>query len=84
MADQMQRALAIAVVVVPDENEVLGNALAAAERTIADLRRQLAATTNSYNRIADSFDPLMMGFDQVIAEISEELETTRARLEAMR
>ena len=83
MADQMERALTIAVVQA-DENATLGNALFAAEWVIADLRRQLAETTNSYNRIADALDPLMMGFDQVIAEMSEELETTRARLEAMR
>ena len=82
MADQMQRALAIAVVQA-DENATLGNALFAAEWVIADLRRQLAETTNSYNRIADALDPLR-GFDQVIAEMDQELETIRARLEAMR
>ena len=83
MADQMQHALAIAVVRA-DENAALGNALASAERTIADLRRQLAATTNSYNRIADALDPMMRGFNEVIAEMDHELETIRARLEAMR
>ena len=83
MADQMERALTIAVVQA-DENATLGNALFAAEWVIADLRRQLAETTNSYNRIADALDPLMMGFNEVIAEMDHELETIRARLEAMR
>ena len=82
MADQMQRALAIAVVQA-DENATLGNALFAAEWVIADLRRQLAETTNSYNRIADALDPMMRGFNEVIAEMDRELETIR-RLEAMR
>ena len=82
MADQMERALTIAVVQA-DENATLGNALFAAEWVIADLRRQLAETTNSYNRIADALDPMMRGFSEVIAEMDHELETIR-RLEAMR
>ena len=49
MADRMQHALAIAVVGA-DENVALGNALAAAERTIADLRRQLAMPNNEIGR----------------------------------
>ena len=83
MADQMERALTIAVVQA-DENATLGNALFAAEWVIADLRRQLAETTNSYDRIADALDPMMRGFNEVIAEMDHELETIRARLEAMR
>ena len=82
MADQMERALTIAVVQA-DENATLGNALFAAEWVIADLRRQLAETTNSYNRFADALDPMMRGFNEVIAEMDRELETIR-RLEAMR
>ena len=82
MADQMERALAIAVVQA-DENVSLGNALFAAEWVIADLRRQLAETTNSYNRFANALDPMMRGFNEVIAEMDRELETIR-RLEAMR
>ena len=82
MADQMERALTIAVVQA-DENATLGNALFAAEWVIADLRRQLAETTNSYNRFADTLDPMMRGFNEVIAEMDRELETIR-RLEAMR
>ena len=83
MADQMERALTIAVVQA-DENATLGNALFAAEWVIADLRRQLAETTNSYNRIADALDPMMRGFNEVIAEMDQELETIRAQLQAMR
>ena len=83
MADQMERALTIAVVQA-DENATLGNALFAAEWVITDLRRQLAETTNSYNRIADALDPMMRGFNEVIAEMDHELETIRARLQAMR
>ena len=83
MADQMERALTIAVVQA-DENATLGNALFAAEWVIADLRRQLAETTNSYNRIVDALDPMMRGFNEVIAEMDQELETIRARIEAMR
>ena len=82
MSDLMQRAFAVALVRA-DENVALGNALAAAERTIADLRRQLAATTNAYHHTLGELDRVMVGYDQVIAEMSEELETIRARLDAM-
>ena len=83
MADQMERALTIAVVQA-DENATLGNALFAAEWVIADLRRQLVETTNAYNRIVDALDPMMRGFNEVLAEMDQELEMIRARLESTR
>ena len=83
MADQMQRALSIAVVRA-DENAALRNTLFAAKWVIADLRRQLVETTNAYQRIVDALDPMMRGFNEVIAEMDQELEMIRARLEAMR
>ena len=47
MADQMQRALAIAVVQA-DENKSLGEALFAAEWVIADLRNDLERTQRTF------------------------------------
>ena len=82
MADQMERALAIAVVQA-DENVALGNALAVAERTIADLRRQLAAVTNDHGRIQNTIVNVADGYQHVIAEMRKDLETTRARLDSV-
>ena len=83
MADQMQRALSIAIVQA-DENAALRNTLFAAEWVIADLRRQLVETTSAYQRIVDTLDPMMRGFNEVLAEMDQELEMIRTRLEAMR
>ena len=74
MADQMQRALAIAVFQA-DENKSLGEALAAAERTISDLRTDLERTQRAFVSVSD-------GYERVIAEVRAELETTRARLDS--
>ena len=76
MADQMQRALAIAVVQA-DENKSLGEALFAAEWVIADLRNDLERTQRTFVETAD-------GYERVIAEIRAELEMSRARLDALR
>ena len=74
MADLMERALAIAVVQA-DENKSLGEALAAAEGTIADLRNDLECTQREFVSVSD-------GYERVIAEVRAELEMTRARLDS--
>ena len=81
MADQMQRALAIAVVQA-DENVSLGNALFAAEWVIADLRRELIAANKDHVRTQRMFAVVLDGFEGVIAELRAELEMTRARLDS--
>ena len=52
MADPMQHALAIAVVRA-DENVALGDAPAAAERTIADLKNDLERTQRAFTSVVD-------------------------------
>ena len=81
MADQMQRALAIAVVQA-DENVSLGNALFAAEWVIADLRGELIAANKDHVRTQRMFAVVSDGYEGVIAEVRAELEMTRARLDS--
>jgi len=82
MADQMERALAIAVVQA-DENVALGNALVAAERMIADLRNQIVAVTDNLEVIRRTFTYVEGGYQHTIAEMREELVLTRARLDSV-
>ena len=82
MADPMERTLAVAVVRA-DENVVLGIALAIAERTIADLRNQIVAATDNLERIRRTLTYVVDGYQYVVAEMREELVTTRARLDSV-
>ena len=82
MADPMERILAIAVVQA-DENVALGNALAAAERTIADLRNQIVAATDKLDGIRRTFTYVVDGYPHTVAEMRGELVTTRARLDSV-
>ena len=81
MADQMERALAIAVVQA-DETVSLGNALFATEWVIADLRRELIAANTDHVRTQRMFAVVSDGYEGVIAELRAELEMNRARLDS--
>ena len=81
MADPMERILAIAVVQA-DENVALGNALAAAEWVIADLRNQIVAATDNLEVIRRTFTYVEGGYQHTVAEMREELVMSRARLDS--